>query len=445
MLKALYGYFIYVFSVRILVEYGILPNSAKWLVELFSVSIVPAILVIFAIRKRLSARPAYLVIFLITFSIVAISAVLNQSSASALILGFRHHFKYLPFFVLPLVYDFSEGQIKKILLLLSGILLLQMPVSVLQRFIWFPHLETGDVVGGTVGSSGVISIILISAICVLYALYLTRHIAMMPLLIFCLVLFLPTAINETKATIVILPVGLTLITLLFGDRDMLLKLKKISIYTVFIAIFASLFVYAYDVLYSSESESSLLTMMMREKEGRGYLYYGEEQAIDRIEQGYRIGRIDSIVMAYKNISKDIGHLVFGIGIGNTLDAKISFLRTESEDLRLLFPDMTTIANVLWELGIMGLILLAALLVVIFKDALAIRKQGSFVGALGLGWCSVVAIMAITLFYLNIFYSDALSTTFWFLSGIVASKAYRIRNSRTKDDLRNDYTSDYRQV
>ncbi|NNG00355.1 MAG: hypothetical protein HKM93_13295 [Desulfobacteraceae bacterium] len=426
MLKIIYLYLVYVFTHRMFVEYGFLPDSAKWMVDMFSIALIPTILVKFAIKKRFSARPGYLYIFLMTLVVVAVSAVVNQSSASALILGFRHHFKYLPFFMLPLVHDFSEGEIRKIFMLLCGISLLQFPVTLLQRFVWFSHVTTGDVVGGTVGSSGVISVILVLAITIIYSSFLAKHITRGKMLLLSALMFIPTTINETKATLILLPMSLIITTLLFGDKNILLKFKKIFFYSLVIMVLSASFIYIYDVLYGSKFQRSFIDYIVQEKEGRGYLYYGDERATERIEEGYRIGRIDSITMAFKNISKDTGRLFFGIGVGNALTSKIAFLKTSNEEIQEFFPDMTTIANVLWELGIIGLILQGTLLYFIFSDAFVMRVNKDFIGDLCLGWCSVVCIMIMVLFYLNIFHADALNTTFWLLSGIVVSKSYQFK-------------------
>jgi hypothetical protein len=422
MQKMIYVFLVFLFSHLFLVEEGVLPNSAKWGLELFSIWMIPVILIHIAIKKRFSARPVYPYLFLVIFLLVIVSALINHSNASTIILGIRHHFKYLPFFLLPLVYDFSEKEIRKILLLLCGFCLVQLPVTILQRFFLYSQEISGDHVAGTVGGSGVVSIILVSAISILYALFLKKHISRLWLMILSACIFFPTTINETKVTFFILPLGLMLSTLLFGDKNILLKLKKIAGYCIVTILFAGIFVFVYNNMYAEkEGHGKFFDQLAWETENRGYLYLGEERAEERIEAGIQIGRGDTIVLALKNISKDIGHLFFGVGIGNALDTKIGFLKTPQKKILKYFPDMTAITNIIWEMGLMGIIVEMTFFLFIFQDAMAMRRQDDIIGAFCLGWCSVVVIMALTMFYLNIFYTDPLNITFWLLSGIVVSK------------------------
>lgn len=420
-LKALYLFLIYVFIHRILVEYGILPNAAKWLVELTSIAVVPVIFLYYAITKKFMARPGYFIAIFMLFLVAFTGSVVNQSSAAALIMGFRHHFKYLPFFILPMVCLFSEKEIKNILLLLGGLLLLQLPVTLFQRFVMFSSVTTGDVVGGTIASSGVVSVLMVSAISLLYSLYLSKQITTKKMLVVAFCFFIPTTINETKATFILLPLGLLLATILYGDKNMLLKMKKLALYGLLSVLFVSAFIYMYDILYGSKFERSFFDYLVQEKEGRGYLYYGDKRTQERIEEGKRIGRVDAVVTALKKTSDDFGHLMLGVGIGNALTTRISFLKTGDSELRQYFPDLTTIPNIIWELGVLGLMLHFALFFMLFKDALALRSMSGFFGAFGLGWACVIGIMAVTLFYVNVLYSDALNTTFWLISGMVVSK------------------------
>lgn len=420
--KAVYFTIIYLFLTPTLIYNGHIPNAAKFIIEMMAVGFIPVILICLAVNKKFYAPLRYLVLLLITFFIVGISFFYNQSSASSLILGLRHHFTYIPFFLLPLVYNFTENQIKKILWLICALLLLQAPISFFQRFIFFTHMGSGDVVRGTVGGSGVLSVLLVSAISILYSLFLAKQIALPRFIMASAIFLFPTLINETKATFIMLPIALTISTLLFGEKNILLKLKKIGTFVIVTFITLSIFSYAYSIFYGN-SKSSILNHFQKEIQGKGYLYYGD-RALDRAEQGYYTGRMDVIMFAARNISQDIGHFFFGIGIGNTIPTKISFLKTENTDIQKFKPDMTTISNYLWELGFSGLLIHLAFLAVMFKDAFSMRGQHTFISALSLSLCSIMVVYFITLFYFNVLYMKVYSITFFLLSGIIVSKNYQ---------------------
>jgi hypothetical protein len=318
-----------------------------------------------------------------------------------------------------MVYEFEEEKIKKILFLLISLCFFQIPVTLFQRFIQYPHLHSGDLVAGTVGGSGVVSLILVSGVIVLYGFFLEKYINLSKLLIISVGLLIPTTINETKITFIILPVGLIFSTIIYKEKNFFLKFKRLIGWSVFTMVFFVIFIFIYNHYYGIRG--NLLDHFAAEVEGRGYLYMGEEKAEKKIESEKRIGRVDAIIIAFKAISQDLGQLFFGVGVGNALSSKLKFLEKPNYGFEKFWPDSTTISNILWELGFLGIISNLLLLFFILRDAMLMRFQKNFLGAFCLGWCGVVFIMVINMFYVNIFYTDPLSLTFWFLSGIVASK------------------------
>jgi hypothetical protein len=423
--NTLYFLIIYLFTTPTLIYYGNIPNAAGWLVDVIAIVFIPVVLIYAAIQKKIYAPLSYLVLILLSLFIVGISFIYNQSSASALILGLRYHFTYLPFLLLPLVYNFTEKEIKKILWLVCVLLIIQAPVAFLQRFVWFPHLNTGDVIRGTLGGSGTLSVMLVSAISILHSFCLAKQITLRAFIILSAFLLFPTLINETKITFIILPIALSISTLLFGDKNYLYKFKQIGIGFLCITIFVFMFIKLYDAIYASQY-GSIKTLLQREIQGEGYMYYGDKAA-NRIEDGFTIGRLDSIMFALENISIDTGTFFIGIGIGNSLfEKKISFLKIENEDIKKYKPEMTTISNVLWELGVSGLIIQLAFLILIFKDALSMRKEKFFFGVFCLCWCSVIGIRLIILFYHNVINRPAYDLIFWLFAGIVISKKYQFK-------------------
>ena len=425
---AVYFLIIYVFISPILIQYGVLPNVAKWGVDILAGAFLPISLIRWAITKKYYAKRSYLVIISFAFFIAAISFLLNQGSAPALILGLKQHFKYLPFFLLPLFYDFTESEIKKILFLLCFILLLQAPITLVQRFIWYAQLYDGDVVGGTINESGWLSVILVSAIAILYTLLLAKQIELKKFIILSILLFIPTIINETKVTFFLLPLSLAISTVLSRDEKVISKFMKIIIFFFITSIFTIGFIYTYDLIYG-RLDKSFLEYIALEKEGKGYIYLGDKKVKEQIQEKARIGRFDSIFIAIKKISNDPGQLFLGIGMGNALSPKINFLRLEDNDIQKYWPDITTISNILWEFGLMGIFIHLIFFILMFKDAISMRGQDTFLGAFCLAWCSVISIMFLTYFYLNVFYANPINVTFWLLSGIVISKSGKLEGVR----------------
>lgn len=430
-LKVVYLFIIYMFMNPFLIELGLMPDIARWGVEALAFALFPVILVRLAINKKIYVKPRFLILIFITLLSSAISFVYNQSSASALIIGLKHHFKFLPFFLLPLVYDFSEKEIKKILFLLCGLLALQSPVSLIQRFIWHSDVYTGDGVTGTISSSGSLSVILVSAISISYSFFVAKRIKFKSFAILSMLFLIPTIINETKITFFLIPYSLAISTFLYDDENVQHKVKKITIFFLSTVIFLSVFMYTYEFLYgrSDSGTLSILSFIEREKKNKGYIYLGNERAAESIEAGDRIGRMDAIIFSFKNIAKDPGKLFFGISIGNTLAPSIGLLiYHRDENVDRYWPSSTTISFILWELGMIGLSIHCIFLVLVFKDAFSMKDENTFMGALCLAWCSIIAIMFLALFYQNVFNSNPVHVTYWFLTGIVLSKTYKHRSS-----------------
>src|SRR5690606_8927211 len=115
------------------------------------------------------------------------------------------------FFLLPAVYPFTVRQLKVQLAILLTILFLQSPLAVYQRFVQYgDSLHTGDPVRGMAATSSSLSLLMIGVIVLLVSLYYRRKLGFAFLLAAMAVFFLPTTLNETKGTAVMLPFALLL-------------------------------------------------------------------------------------------------------------------------------------------------------------------------------------------------------------------------------------------
>ena len=99
------------------------------------------------------------------------------------------------------------------MLLLLVIALIQLPLAVEQRMHGFGGemgfvTYTGDATTGTFIISSVLSLFLICAMCMLVAFYVRRRLATWQFVLLLPAILAPTLINETKGTLVFLPIGL---------------------------------------------------------------------------------------------------------------------------------------------------------------------------------------------------------------------------------------------
>lgn len=418
--KTISIFILYVATARFFVEYGMLPGAVKWIVELVSVAFLFVFLVYYAINKKLLGSHVFIYLILFYTANILLGVIINSVGATEILIGCRYHLKYVSFFLLPLVINPSIKEFKFYGILMLIILVGQLPVSLLQRFVIFSHLSTGDVISGTVGSSGVLSVLLISAIVVLFSLYNQKLIKISKFLFYSLILFIPTTINETKATLLFLPIGIFFPVVIFSNNNIIEIVKKSVLTMIIGGLFIIPFVFLYNHIYGSKFETSIGEMIENEKEGRGYFFYGEEKALDRIDSGYRIGRLDSIMMAFNHIQKDVGQLLFGIGVGRAVNTKIPLISIEESSVKSFYPEMTTVSHILWETGIVGLIIYFFQLFFILIELKKTLGNTGFLSAISAGWSGVTAIYFITTIYLNVFNSDVINTMFWLFSGIIIS-------------------------
>ena len=154
-------------------------------------------------------QPVRYVWLLAAFILVFMIGVVAQAvDPGPLVAGLRDYFKFLPVLFLPAVYRFSDRQLRIFLGIFLLMAALQVPLAFFQRFVQFSDsMHTGDGITGTVTTSNSLTLVLCLAITLIMTLYVHRKITLsLALVLFCY-LAAPTAINETKATLLLLPIA----------------------------------------------------------------------------------------------------------------------------------------------------------------------------------------------------------------------------------------------
>ena len=176
-----------------------------------------ALVGVVAVGARLRFRdvpPAYWVMFGCVVVVMTAGAVASGSSAGETFTGLRLYFRAIPFFFVPLVFRFSESQVRSQLMTLLAIALAQIPISVEQRLKTTAASQginiSGDYTYGTFMISAFLSIFLICAICIVTAYFMKGRLRKWQFVVLVLLLFGPATINETKgntASITNRPIG----------------------------------------------------------------------------------------------------------------------------------------------------------------------------------------------------------------------------------------------
>ena len=400
----------------------VIPRWATWGPELISLILVVLILLRFAILKEFALGVKYVLLMAVFIIVFFASSLINLSGSGAIIVGMRTYFKTLPIFLLPAVFNVDSDRLKKQLKFILPLLLIQCPLALYQRLFQFGLEANGDQIRGSLNTSGVLSLMMICAIAVLNGLYQKKILKLRQFIVFSLILFIPTTINETKVTLVYLPLAIVIPFVFASDHKIYNKIRKLVTLMAVGGVLLSIFVPVYDYF-------------MKPKWGYGILEFIESgKAVEYVYSGTPYNqntnwrRGDRLFVAADSVSKDLGSFFFGYGPGNVAVSYFNEFQDKEVDPAANANDQA-VTNIIWEEGFLGLLAYMIFLVFIFRDARFLRKQGSFLGAFALGWCAVVILIGLNLFYKNMLITNIVNYFFWYLSGVVASQVYRLRHAK----------------
>jgi hypothetical protein len=341
----------------------------------------------------------------------------------AMLAGARSYLKFLPFFLLPAVHRFTLRQLHVQLMLLFAIALAETPLALYQRFVEFGSaLHTGDPVKGTLTSSSALSMFMVATIAGAVVFYLRGRLKLAALVVLAAWLFLPTTINETKATVLLLPVALLVPAIVMRHKARLLP-KLVPILGVGLLAVAA-FVFSYNILIQNREYGGPLGEFFTSDDLRYYLYTGAANT----DQPY-VGRFDSIEIALEYTSQDPLKLAFGYGAGNVSESFLpQFAGRYSDYFLRLGVGQTQITTFLWEVGVAGLLAYLFLFYLVLRDSLTLARSSDPAAHFGQLWTVAVIIMTFGLVYKSVFSMNDFGYLFWYFSGVVASRAVVVRQN-----------------
>jgi hypothetical protein len=407
---------------------NLLPRVFTWIPEILSIIALLIIHVYFVLSKRIWIDNKYLILFSLLALDVLSGVVLQSVAPGTFIAGFRKYFKFLPFFFIPCIYNFSDRQIGVQLWFLLFLVLIQSPLAVFQRFVQFASsMHTGDPVTGTLTTSGTLSLIMICAMALIMSFYCYRKLKMSTLIILLTVLLLPTTLNETKVSFFLIPIALVM-PLIFGAEPGT-RLRMVVPVAALTMVAMVVFVLIYDHLiqnrvlldYGTYERGEPILEFLTSGKVEKYLYSGKD--LDKMTY---VTRLDSVIIPIRILSDDWLQITIGLGVGNVSE---SFLAGMSGEYWLKygrFLGVTAMGDLIWELGIVGMVLYVVFFYLVFRDALKLRRMEGLVGVLGSWWSVVMIIMTLSLIYVTTFHVNEIGYLLWYFSGYIASARYRSR-------------------
>src|SRR5579864_5617376 len=167
----------------------------KFIPEMLS-GVIAAIVFFEGVRRgfRLVAT-RYWIAFGVAIFIIVCGIFTNSVGAGPIVAGVRSYLRAVPLFLVPAVFAFTDKQLEQQMKVVLGIALLQVPLTVYQRYLVLDALRfSGDSVTGTATDSGILSVTLICIAMVVLGFYMRRKLKLIPFLILFLAVLFPTTI-----------------------------------------------------------------------------------------------------------------------------------------------------------------------------------------------------------------------------------------------------------
>ena len=408
------------------VKLELISKLFTFIPEIFSL-LVALVVVGRSIALRQWAQPlSYVWIFVAFILVCMIGLVAEAVDPGPLVFGLRNYFKFFPLLLLPAVYNFSDKQLSVLLGIYLLMAALQVPLAYFQRFVQFSDsMHTGDPITGSVTVSSSLTMVLCLAIALVITLYIHRKIALsLTLVLFCY-LAAPTAINETKATMILLPVA----TLgpFFLARGVENKWRKAVPVLAICLLGLVAFAVIYNTLVEARWGGTDVTDFFTGAGYEHYLYRGSEEG----DFVYSIGRLDSMILPVTVLSDEWMQVLFGLGIGNVSPSSLPGMEGAYVELgQELGYGMTAIGNLIWETGVIGLLVYLILFTLIWRDTrrCANLDQGSDYSWLCTWWSTCIVIFVFGMAYKSVLQLNELGYMVFFWSGVVVSRYWRLRYS-----------------
>ena len=234
-----------VLSFEFLISKGFLPPIFKYTFEVFALLIAGVVLVLGVQSRFRNVPPKYWLVFGALVVIMVCGVFVNGVQPGPIFGGLRMYLRGLPFFLLPLVLLIPKRHVKVQLLVLLAFCVIQLPLAWDQRMATIARGGvTGDDTFGTLMMAKAMTLYLISGACIVTGFYLRgglRGKYYFPLLA---ILLIPNMLNETKATLFLVPLGVITVYLVAARPGVRLRNSVIAL--TLVAAFTAVCVPVYD-------------------------------------------------------------------------------------------------------------------------------------------------------------------------------------------------------
>lgn len=372
-----------------------------WVPEFIVLIFVASIPFKTAIEKQTRVPFKYLILIFVYITHILMGFWVNDISSWTMLAGLRIYTKFLPIFLLPLIFPLTQKGFRNLLLWIYALTMVQLPVVLWQRFFQVGFVGSGDPVGGTLGvsTSGVLAIYLVSIISFLIAFYFKEEISLSVFLFSAAVAFIPITMNETKISTVLLPVAFIFPALFIpGKRDVVVKvLFSIFLLVISLVVFKTV----YDYFQIPRGRPGLIE------------FWTDETRLEK----YNTRRIDPVVNAFTVAPQ--GEMWFGFlgrGAGNVSEGFTKILSGKYLNEFYYYRVVMTFPKLIWEIGFLGTILFYMFPFFVFFDAMKLCRMPGIPGSYALGMLSFTVFFVGSTGYTYTIDSNVLIFLYFFAAG-----------------------------
>ena len=316
--------------------------------------------------------PAFAWVAIAFILYAAVSVAWSELPSNEAMGGIKRYLQYWGLMTALVMIPFSEGFIRRLLWVVVAMSVLQFPLSIYQRIWLVPALpfNTLDTVVGTLelsptgrGSAGVLGMWQVAVLAALAALYRERLISGFTTLVLMGATFIPILVGDVNVLFLWLPLVLGAI---YWDQ---LRERPVVFLTASMVLVAVLMAFgAFYLIFQQTTSGQTATIEERLRDLQRY---------NLGDQGYGshsdLNRLNSLTYwaQHHGLHDPVG-TVFGHGLGSSFTGgeQMSDLMVRHGGRTL---DLVSAGALLWDLGIVGLLLVTAILVLATFTALRLCR------------------------------------------------------------------------
>jgi hypothetical protein len=337
-------------------------TKISWLFSLLGVFMSGAALLYAAVGRDKPARPlpTFVVFALLLMVFAGATAFFSNGSLSEISSGAKRQFQFWGVVFLFAVVPFSQVSVRRWMLFLLGVALVQFPFALYQRIVLVPQVmgfeRPGfvpfDIIVGTFegsmfggGASAIMAMFQVLAVLALFCAWREKLISGLTFVLLVLPVAAPLALGETKVVMLLIPVAL-----LSAYHDTVVKRPLLFAGgTLVTVLFGALLAYVYFAVQVSGEMSASENI-------RDTLEYNLGE---RGYYGTGVNRLTAVPYWFQSQTwAEPLRTLFGYGVGSAygMDGRVpapGHLFVAHAGMHI---DLVTASQILWELGLVGAVL-----------------------------------------------------------------------------------------